>query len=147
MAQLFPSIQHVTILCKIHFFWLYLTIQIPMLKHFKPNSSSSPIWLWYEEIVCWKLGSSNYQHIELCSTSWISINEASRLHFTGFNRMELWTLTSCCDFQSQNSTRKLDRGLCLSRTKTCADYDSRGFEPATPVAGPATLRYWATQDA
>ena len=37
--------------------------------------------------------------------------------------------------------RKLDRGLCLSRTKNCADYDSRGFEPATPVAGPATLRY------
>ena len=26
------------------------------------------------------------------------------------------------------------------------DCDSRGFEPATPVAGPATLRYWATQD-
>ena len=39
------------------------------------------------------------------------------------------------------STRKLDRGICLSRTKNCADYDSRGFEPATPVAGPATLRY------
>ena len=37
--------------------------------------------------------------------------------------------------------RKLDRGLCLSRTKSCADSDSRGFEPATPVAGPATLRY------
>ena len=30
-------------------------------------------------------------------------------------------------------TRKLDRGLCLSRTKNCADYDSRGFEPATLV--------------
>ena len=30
--------------------------------------------------------------------------------------------------------RKLDRGLCLSRIKNCADYDSRGFEPATPVA-------------
>ena len=41
----------------------------------------------------------------------------------------------------KNSTRKLDRGLCLSSTKNCADYDSRGFEPATPVAGPATLRY------
>ena len=27
------------------------------------------------------------------------------------------------------------------RTKSCADYGSRGFEPATPVAGPATLRY------
>ena len=41
----------------------------------------------------------------------------------------------------KNSTRKLDRGLCLSRTKICAGSDSRGFEPATPVAGPATLRY------
>ena len=38
-------------------------------------------------------------------------------------------------------TTKLDRGLCLRSTKNCADYDSRGFEPATPVAGPATLRY------
>ena len=40
-----------------------------------------------------------------------------------------------------DSTRKLDRGVSLSRTKYCADYDSRGFKPATPVAGPATLRY------
>ena len=39
------------------------------------------------------------------------------------------------------STRKLDRGLCLSRTKNCADYDSRGFEPATTVVGQATLKY------
>ena len=31
----------------------------------------------------------------------------------------------------ESSTRKLDIGLCLSRTKNCADYDSRGFEPAT----------------
>ena len=30
-------------------------------------------------------------------------------------------------------TRKLDRGLCLSRTKNRADYDSRGFEPAIYV--------------
>ena len=38
--------------------------------------------------------------------------------------------------QRDFSTRKLDRGLCLSRTKICAGSDSRGFEPATPVAGP-----------
>ena len=42
---------------------------------------------------------------------------------------------------SKFSTRKLDKGLCLSRTKSCAGCDSRGFEPATPVAGPATLKY------
>jgi len=40
-----------------------------------------------------------------------------------------------------SGTRKLDRGLCLSGTKNSVDYDSRGFEPGTPVAGPATLRY------
>ena len=40
-----------------------------------------------------------------------------------------------------NNAKKLDRGLCLSRTNNAADYDSRGFQPATPVAGPATLRY------
>ena len=39
----------------------------------------------------------------------------------------------------------MDRGLCLSRTKVKADYDSRGFEPATPVAGqmfPGTTVPW-----
>ena len=39
------------------------------------------------------------------------------------------------------NTRKLDRGLSLSRAKNCADYDSSGSEPATLVAGPATLMY------
>ena len=52
----------------------------------------------------------------------------------------LWWRWSSKDV-SRNSTRKLERGLCLSRTKNYADYDSRGFKPATPVAGPATLKH------
>jgi hypothetical protein len=42
---------------------------------------------------------------------------------------------------------KLDIGHCLSITKVELDYDARGLEPATPVVGQATLRYWDTQDA
>ena len=46
-------------------------------------------------------------------------------------------------FLSINPSKKFDRCICLDRTKNCADYDSRGLELATPVAGTPTLRYWA----
>ena len=57
----------------------------------------------------------------------------------------LWCLLlllfiQCLVVVNDKCTKKLNRGLCLSSTKNCADYDSRGFEPATPVAGPATLK-------
>ena len=39
---------------------------------------------------------------------------------------------------AKKCSRKLNKGLCLSRSKNCANCDSRGFEPATPVA---ILRY------
>ena len=44
-------------------------------------------------------------------------------------------------------TWKMDRCLCLRFLLRWADTNSRGFEPATLVAGPAALTYWATQDA
>ena len=46
-------------------------------------------------------------------------------------------------FRSTNPSQKFNRGICLNRTKNCADYDSRGLKLATPLAGTATLRYWA----
>ena len=76
------------------------------------------LYIRYSLSVCLSVPNFIYKH-------WIKFLELYR----GFNP------------QPQLITRKLDRGLCLSRTKKCAVYDSRGFKPATPVAGPATLRY------
>ena len=49
------------------------------------------------------------------------------------------------------SCAKLDGGLCLSRTKICADYNSRGFKIANSVTEPASFSGYtttqATQDA
>ena len=50
-------------------------------------------------------------------------------------------MLSLATLVTETSTTKLDRGICLGRTKNCTDYDIRGFKHATPVVGPAILRY------
>ena len=126
-----------------HFYFLAISQVYPkQIQYQRHTISKSQAYLWHimhrpQVYLGYSSGISKVYiryilgitHVYLRHIS--DISQVYVCHISGINRVYLRHISS----------RKLDKGLCLSRTKNCADYDSRGFEPVTPVAGPATLRY------
>ena len=98
--------------------------------------------LLIRQLTLWEM-SANYNYCHNTNSTTTQPKLTVKRHFINdatICGIDIWKAIRGGVQKNFKARGKLDRVLCLSRTKNFVDNDSRGFESATSVDGPATLR-------